>query len=199
VPFYAVLGNNDVWPGPEAQIEYSAHSARWRMPGLYFKFTQAISPDCEVDFFGLDTRALHGGWDGWREQLEWLERELARSTARWKVVFGHNPIDSSGRHGGSRTLQRELLPILLAHGVDLYLCGHDHDMALMKPVDGLELVVSGSGGKSPRSAMWNDNVRFAYAGLGFTAVSLSETSMVIEFVDQDDETVYAYAVAHQEP
>jgi phosphodiesterase/alkaline phosphatase D-like protein len=47
-----------------------------------------------VQFFALDTVRLDSG------QLDWLRRELARSTADWKICFYHHPCtprDGTGR------------------------------------------------------------------------------------------------------
>ncbi len=75
-------------------------------------------------------------------QLVWLHDVLAKSPARWKVVFLHHSIYSAatrrGGHGGERSLLRLrvlLEPIFVQHGVDLVLAGHDHhyDRSTLQP------------------------------------------------------------------
>lgn len=91
----------------------------------------------------------------------WLERDLRRSDAVWKIVMMHHPPFSSGKHGDNRKLQGTLVPVLARCGVDLVLSGHDHDYERFKPIDGVTYVVSGAGGAglygfkdvSPRSAV----------------------------------------------
>ena len=40
-PWYAALGNHDYRGAPQAQIEYSKRSNRWRMPSRYYKVSGA--------------------------------------------------------------------------------------------------------------------------------------------------------------
>ncbi len=78
-----------------------------------------------------------------------VERALERSHATWKIVYGHHPIRSHGRYGDSEELALKLLPILRGRA-DLYLAGHEHDLQILEPEDGLHFVISGAGGKSVR-------------------------------------------------
>ena len=110
VPFYAVLGNHDVRTNNGAdEIRYRG----FNMQGRYYTFTQG-----PIQFFALDTNKQAA----WQEQLVWLEENLARSPATWKVVFGHHPVYSSGVHGSTPRLQ-ELPSLFSRYGVQLYLSG----------------------------------------------------------------------------
>ncbi|KAJ4901283.1 Purple acid phosphatase 8 [Raphanus sativus] len=51
---------------------------------------------------------------------------LQKSVAKWKIVVGHHTIKSAGHHGITKELEKQLLPILEANKVDLYINGHDH-------------------------------------------------------------------------
>ena len=98
-----------------------------------------------VQFFAIDTNLVT------RAQLDWLDRELGRSTARWKIVYGHHPIYS---YGAARRRRRAcattLLPVLRGRA-NVYLCGHDHDLQHIAPEDGVHFVVAGGGGAPPRA------------------------------------------------
>ena len=63
------------------------------------------------------------------QQAEWLDRELAASDAKWKIVSMHHPIFSSGAGRDSPDRRAVLLPVLNKHEVDLVLQGHDHTYA----------------------------------------------------------------------
>ncbi len=144
-----------------------------------------------ADFFVLDTESLVTGRDA--AQLQWLEQQLEQSTALWKICVGHRPIRSNGHYGGESYLQNHLKPILDHHGVAAYLCGHDHDLQLLKnPDDRFLCVVSGAGGKARDSRYGHDTL---YAGTngGFVALSLSPTELTasalnafgeVEFVER---------------
>jgi len=55
-------------------------------------------------------------------------------------------------------LLQKLLPIMERHKVDVYVCGHDHNLQHLRDVDGdsLDFVVSGAGG-APLYAYRPDN------------------------------------------
>ncbi len=59
-------------------------------------------------------------------QHAWLERVLAPTPDRWRVVFGHRPMFRGSRSNGSETLRAHVAPLLERHGVALYVSGHDH-------------------------------------------------------------------------
>lgn len=132
VRFIAALGNHDDRDGNrEDQLAY------FKMPNDYYKVSQG-----PVDFFILNTTFFVRN----PEQREWIEESLAKSKARWKIVVGHHPLYSSGRNGSTEGLGEILEPLMIRHGVDLYLSGHDHDYERFKPIAGIRHVVSGGGG-----------------------------------------------------
>ncbi len=63
--------------------------------------------------------------------LQWLEDDLARTTAPWVVAFWHHPPYSKGSHDSDleaslTQIRTEVLPLVEAYGVDLVLTGHSH-------------------------------------------------------------------------
>ncbi len=154
-PFYASLGNHDyghppiICPmqrsSPEAEVAYTAHSKSWRMPASYYTFKAG-----PVQFIAIDT-------EGWSEQqLAWIKATLDASAndpdIKWRVVYGHHPIYTSGVHLNERrisVLRAQLLPVLKAAHVDAYICGHDHDLEHLRS-DGMEFFICGGGGAKLR-------------------------------------------------
>ncbi|MEL6363275.1 MAG: metallophosphoesterase family protein [Pseudomonadota bacterium] len=63
------------------------------------------------------------------QQAAWLDKKLAESDARWKIVSMHHPIFSSGDGRDSPDRRAALLPVINRHKVDLVLQGHDHTYA----------------------------------------------------------------------
>ena len=51
---------------------------------------------------------------------------LGASTAPWKAVTPHQPLYSSGMHGGNHSLRQATEPLLTEHKANLVLTGHDH-------------------------------------------------------------------------
>ena len=180
VPFFAALGNHDHNGNVQAQVEYSAQSERWRMPGQYFEFTRSITHACEVQFCVLDTTTMRLDSFAADEQVRWLEEKLANSTARWKVVVGHHPLVSGGDHGGSSNVRDRIEPLLVEHGVYLYLSGHDHDLQLLESGHRYLQVVSGAGSMT-RDVRWMDETLYAEAEPGFASFLLTEAELWIQF------------------
>lgn len=186
VKFYAVLGNHDIRDRQgEDQIAYPGYN----MPSRYYTFTQS-----SVQFFGLDTNLAYAGdaQADWRDQLGWLRAELARSPARWKVVFAHHPIYASGRHGSDSGLAADLAPIFAEYGVQLYINGHEHHYERTQPIDGTTYITSGNGAKLRRVGR-SDWTAFSKSQLGFTTFSVYPNHIVVSAIDTEN-TVYDEAV-----
>src|SRR5215472_12729855 len=90
--------------------------------------------------------------DDWSsgEERAWLESELAHADAepglKWRIAVVHHGPFSAGHHGGNPRLLRPHVPeLLVAHHVDLLLCGHDHIYERGDAL-GLRYIVSGGGG-----------------------------------------------------
>ena len=192
VPWFVSLGNHDYRGNVEAQVDYAKTSPRWRMPGRYFTVTEALADGTRLQLFVLDTspfldtyrslvsRTKVGGQDP-AVQRAWLEKELAASTADWKVVVGHHAIYSCGPHGDSAELVRGLVPLFDRAGVALYVNGHDHGLQDLV-VGGRHYVTSGAGSEVTRVAP-DGRTRWAAAVNGFVAVAVARDTLVLKFVD----------------
>ena len=112
VKFYATLGNHD----QALQTNYE----NFNMNGKeYYRFTKG-----KIAFYSLNSNYMD------KKQVQWLEEELGRETAEWKVMFFHHPPYSSAKkHGSDGQLREVVEPIFLKYGVDVVLTGHDHDRA----------------------------------------------------------------------
>ncbi len=134
VKFYAALGNHD----ETDQIFYKP----FNMGGKRF---YSVKPKPDLRFYAADSTYLSP------EQMGWLEKELADSTSKWKVVFFHHPpYSTGGRHGSDVTVRGALEPLFVKHGVDVVFTGHDHFYERLKPQQGIHYFVSGGGGKLRR-------------------------------------------------
>jgi len=183
IQFYATLGNHDYgFPqSPEAEILYSKKSPSWRMPATRYTYTAG-----SVQFFATDSQKMTS------DQLEWLQKELVSSTARWKVVYGHHTIYSHGYHGNTPELIRDLLP-LIKDRVDIYLSGHDHDMQHLRPEGNLHFFVSGSGGKLRRIRPGPRSL-FAMSARGFAVLEANAESVKMTFVSTTLQPLYEYTL-----
>ncbi len=185
IPIYAVTGNHD-WgfaDSPAAEILYSARSKSWRMPALYYTFTAG-----PVQFFALCTPALSS------TQLKWLDRELGRSKARWKVVYGHYPIYSSAGHGDTPGYDQILLPILKDRA-NIYMAGHEHTMQHIAPEAGVHFIVNGAAGQGIRPVRSGPRTLYAGSFYGFTVLEAGPGGLKVSFVDTAGKTQYESLIA----
>jgi hypothetical protein len=184
IPFFPSMGNHD-WvmaDSPAAEVAYTARSKAWRMPAVRYTFTAG-----PAQFFALDTNLVT------RAQLDWLERELARSTARWKIVYGHHPIHSDGFHGDEPAMRDRVLPVLRGRA-DLYVCGHEHDMQHLAPEDGLHFVIAGGGGAAPRPVKAGPRSLFAASKNGFAIIEASRDHLTVSLVDDDLNVLHKFSL-----
>jgi hypothetical protein len=111
-------------------------------------------PDAHERWYAFDWGPVHvvvldtEAWD--RDQLRWLEADLAATTRPWTVAVTHRPPYSSGDHGSDRCTRRRLGPIFAEHHTALVLSGHDHDYERTRPMNGVTYVVTGGGGAGTR-------------------------------------------------
>jgi hypothetical protein len=133
VKFYASLGNHD----SREQRFYK----NFNMDGkLYYSFK---APKEDVRFFALESTYMDP------DEIKWIDGELGKSSEKWKIVFFHHPLYSSGKTHGSQVKLREVLePIFTKYKVSLVLNGHDHIYERITPQpSGIQYFVEGSSGQ----------------------------------------------------
>lgn len=173
VKFHACLGNHDIrTDNGNPQVLYLG----FNMQGRYYTFRRD-----PVQFFALDTN--HNA--DWQTQLMWLEQELSRSNAPWKVVFGHHQIYSSGRYGINQNLIKTLTPIFQKYGVQLYINGHDHNYERTRSINGTAYLICGAGaGVRPVSrSAWTAH---SASQLSFAAFDVYSDRLVISGIGTDN-------------
>jgi hypothetical protein len=182
--FHAALGNHDVYECTLADfrpLPPNRDAYRWKDTGCevdehldhdlfgyvnerrYYSVASDASGEPLAEVFVLDSNTLGiastllppAGQD--TAQVEWLDRTLGVSRARWKIIIMHHPPHSptasntflglgDGRIREVR-LDNQLKPILARHRVDVVMAGHNHFYARMFPQDGVRYFVSGGGGR----------------------------------------------------
>ncbi len=126
-------------------------------PEYYYRFSYG-----NADFFSIDTNKSVGPGS---EQYRWLDAELGKSTARWKICYHHHPAYSSDSDDWGDTFKgksspmgdrnaRKLVELYEKHQVDLVFNGHIHVYERSWPIrggkvdqeKGIVYVTSGGGG-----------------------------------------------------
>jgi hypothetical protein len=139
VEFYAAIGNHD----DVNQPSYAPFNMRGQR---YYTFEPDLPLLADVlrmrvRFFMLDTELLD------QTQLAWLDRELEKSDAAWKIPVFHRPIYTSGRYSApARIFRGALEPLFVRHGVRVALSGHEHFYERTTPQQGITYFISGAAG-----------------------------------------------------
>jgi predicted phosphodiesterase len=170
VKFYAALGNHD----EPSQRFYEG----FNMAGKRY-YTHGTG---DVDFFVLDSTYMTP------EQIQWLEDELQKSDAKWKIPYMHHPMYSSGeKHGSERDLQVLVEPLFLEHGVDVVFAGHEHFYERLKPQKGIVYITQGGAAKLRRGNL-RDNSLMTAKGFdtdrSFTLIEVLEDHMFYETISR---------------
>lgn len=156
-PWMPAAGNHEIEQA-NGPLGFAAFQSYFRVPstetdremaGLWYAFTVG---SVRVIVLQNDDYCLQDGGDVYvngysgGRQLHWLERELkqARSSrdVDWVVVAMHQVmISSADFNGADLGLREKYGPLFDKYGVDLVLCGHEHDYERSLAVRG---IVSGS-------------------------------------------------------
>lgn len=197
IPWYAICGNHEYRSNPQAVVDYSDVSARWRTPARYY--TRVIEDDgITIRLVMLDTSPLIDKYrndsgkypDAVRQnlnrQLRWLDKTLAAATEDWVVVVGHHPIYAyTPKAESERTdMQRRVDSILRRHScVDMYLCGHIHNFQHIRAEGSdIDYVVNSSGSLS-RSVKPIAGTLFCSDATGFSVVSANKSTLTLTMLD----------------
>jgi 3',5'-cyclic AMP phosphodiesterase CpdA len=203
--WFPVLGNHDYHGNAQAQLDYSKISRRWVLPARYHTFTQKVGEGVSARFILIDTSPFVEKYhkeakkygdltqQDTARQWFWLDSVLAASTEQWKIVVGHHPVfSSSPKHGDQPELQRRLKPLLEKYGVNLYLCGHDHDLQHNQPEGSKVAYILSGAGSEIRPSSRNQHTKFVISAGGFVAISLQTTYGEAFFITADGKIPYRF-------
>ena len=186
VKFQAAIGNHD----DSGQINYD----KFNMGGQrYYTFRRSDQPlgpitGGGVRFFALDSRSFDP------EQLTWLRKELADTNSKWKIVYFHHPIYTSGRYqNGARTLRSVLEPLLVEGDVDVVISGHEHFYERIVPQRGIAYFTTGAAGSLRPNDIRKTNLtaRGFDTDYSFMLMEVSGREMFFQAISRKGETVDA--------
>jgi tartrate-resistant acid phosphatase type 5 len=201
-PFYAVLGNHDpdsTEKDSNIEIEHAKKhlgSNRWRMPGLYYSadFGKVNGrPLLRIVF--LDTN-LKG--EKLLKEADFIRQQFADPTNApvWKVVAGHHPVRTYGKHYGEGQEKSAILLAAMqdAH-VDLYLAGHDHNQQVIaRNGEPLQIIDGAGGAKTYPMKKQSPDLRFFRAAHGFVGLSMNAVNLNIDVYDTNPIAVASYKI-----
>lgn len=146
--------------------------------------------------------------------IQWLEQDLSRTSAPWKVVTLHRPAVASGRYGPSPEVAAALIPVAERHGVDIVFQGHNHFYERTWPMRGGAAVQrdyrsprgpvyvsSGGGGdwvydSPPNQPAWS---AFRATAFQHLVMTLADGSLVVESIRPDGTVLDTFNIQKDVP
>lgn len=209
-PWFVALGNHDYEGNVQAQIDYSNVSRRWEMPNRYFERLIEIDNDQYLQLLVIDTNPMVSKYlkepekylgindQSTQEQLKWIEAKLSTTNPKivWRIVVGHHPLYSGGKRKTAKEtqeIQHLLEPVFEKHKVDAYICGHEHDLQIIKRNNKPFTQFLSGAGSELRESGRTEGTLFADAVPGFMAFTLTNkvlTAYVIQSQKNDFKVIY---------
>ncbi len=226
IPFLMIAGNHDEsWlfggdgadaAGADAQVAYAKLNPQWVMPERHYR----ASVGGLLEIFALDVTPLaaylptlrpnerHGGSQD-IAQRQWLSDSLNQSQAQWKLVLGHYPLFSNGKHGNAGAYDN--LPLAFQRGdavktlyqlacnkADMLLSGHEHALEVFAPQSECPntwTVVSGAAGQTETSRLgWRMAAFEEYNNAGFSWLRVTCDALEIRmYTAKNGEPKLAYS------
>ncbi len=194
----------EFWRG-DIQIAYSDVSPKWDMPARFYDYTMG-----SAHFFALDTNSMM--FDQHAEQADEMVGLITKSTATWKIAYGHHNYISNGKHGNAgnydlpdwlnwvpgilgdlgeiisgKGVKAGIETIVCDTDVDLYIAGHDHNRQWFatgqEGCSGPEFIVSGASATKTKFKGDQTNLFEDDKKLGFLWVRIQGSKLRAEFVD----------------
>jgi len=210
VDWYPVLGNHDYHGSPQAEIDYSKISRRWRLTDHYYTIVKRVNDSVSARLIFLDTspmvEAYHKNPNLFPEiakqdtakEIRWLKDVLSNAKEQWILVFGHHPVFSASKtHGNTKEMIERVEPLLEKYHAQFYFCGHDHDLQhLHKPGQSVDYIVTGAGGE-PRPFSSDSLTVFSGSEPSFSVVSLKSDSIYVCFVGLKGTMIYNFSKSYK--
>lgn len=197
--WYAALGNHDYQGNVQAQIDYTTISKRWNMPNRYYSNTFTLENGDKLLMVVMDTNPFIDSYHknpekylGIKEQdtvaqKKWLIETLNTQdkSIKWKIVVGHHPLYSGGHRKNSKDTQlfeSKFADLFDKYRVDAYLCGHEHDLQIIRPQGRFTTQFLSGAGSEVRPSGSREGTIFAAAEPGFMSFSITNNQLLVQAI-----------------
>lgn len=172
------IGNHELEEkrSEDAAAEIEAQLRHFGKPGTYYRASHG-----PMDVFVLDSSTPSATGDKFEDQLSWLDQELVRSDAPWKVALFHHPPFSSGKRGSNLKVRAAVQDRFADGGIDVVFNGHDHHYERTHPQGGVTYFVSGGGCKLSKVGH-SDFTAYASSILQFLHVEIRGDEMEVRCI-----------------
>jgi tartrate-resistant acid phosphatase type 5 len=219
-PFYASLGNHDYDQNKyRIELEYArVHpESRWKFPAKWYRIDlpapvadrpsrnapgerqRQTAPGTKenaplVTVLMLDSNQPFLTPIEWRQQINWLDQELANPhNAPWVICCAHHPLFSNGAAADNGILQRDWGALFKRYHVDFYLCGHEHNLQHLEiPNWSTSFVLAGGGGAHAHPMLRDNRGPFSRSIYGFVHFEITPTLATVRYIGVDDKPLHIF-------
>lgn len=201
-PWYASLGNHDYRGSTRAQIDYHKKNPRWTLEAPYYTKVETLGDGGRVRFIFIDTTPFGKEYyfdpsnkdlalQDTVRQKKWLDSLTALNDVDWKVVVGHHHMYTGGvRNAEPSAIRAGIEPIFVKNKVDVYFCGHEHDLQHLKAAGKpTNYFLSGGGSDVRPTGMGRESI-FSASEQGFMSVSILKSSLEVSIVNYKGQLIY---------
>jgi hypothetical protein len=179
VTFYAALGNHD------------------RDLEQHFKpFNMGDRDRYSFDHGNIRFVALNSNHPADEAQMKWFNETLADAGDKWRIVFFHHPLYSSGQHSaeGRDVIRPAFEEAFVRNGVNVTFAGHEHLYERIKPQRGIQHFVSGGGGRYLYKFRPSEFDEIGASEHHFMVVQISGDTMLFEAITHSQKLLDCGAV-----
>lgn len=211
LPWYVVSGNHEYRGSVQAVLDYSKTSNRWTAPARYYTVEKTIGDGGEkcllvfidttplIDKYRRGKSYSDAGEQDPEVEVEWIDRVLAASDARWKIVVGHHQVyaytGKKDEDSEREDIRARVGEILENRNIDFYVCGHIHSFQYLRPEGtGVHYVVNSSSTR-PQPVEPVEGTLFCNPDPGFTVFTVSNKAVEFYFVNHTGQVVYTGTVS----
>lgn len=197
--WHVALGNHDYRGSVQAQIDYSNVSRRWNMPDRYYSKTFELEDGEKLLMVVMDTNPYIESYHKNPEkyvsvneqdtiaQKKWLIETLdtKNPSIKWKIVVGHHPLYSGGKRANdpdTKSFEDKFADLFDKYNVDAYICGHEHDLQIIKPKGRKTTQFLSGAGSEVRASGNREGTIFAAAEPGFMTFSILKNKLLVQTV-----------------
>ncbi len=211
IPIYSILGNHDYIKAPMAQITsknfimpYYYYFKQINNIGCWFIDTQILDPGDKmyinnpyIYLYDSLIKAHSNYNDAFNNHILWLDNEFEKHKhLKYKLVFGHYPIISSGVYGENIKLYSILMKYFLKYNITAYISGHDHNLqhSQLKINNYMfNQFISGANDNTIKYPIQEVNNNFFSIDPGFLKIQMYKTKLKFQFKNIKNKTLYTYS------
>lgn len=132
-------------------------------------------------------------YDPGSPQLEWISKDLAASTKKWKFILLHEPgWSAGGAHANNKVVQTSIQPLCVKYGVAIVFGGHNHYYARAELNGVVHITTGGGGGPLSRPNLDSPHVVAAARGYHYCRIAIKGERLAFEAVTPEGKVLDSF-------